>query len=180
MGRWTIAVGVAALAIVAGAFTLDVARDHPSFWFAGSTDFAGAALLAAGWALIACGLAEWLRRPESAFGPLLAAAGFAWFLLEWNNPGIGSAFAFTIGLVLYASCPPLVAHAVLAYPGAGLARASTAARSSFCTPRAYWDSASRPRSCSIRGPAVLSARATCSSLRTTARSPVISPAQGSI
>ena len=37
--------------------------------------------------------------PESRFGPLLAAAGFAWFLPEWNNPGVGSALAFTVGLV---------------------------------------------------------------------------------
>jgi signal transduction histidine kinase len=37
-------------------------------------------------------------------------------LLEWNNPGAGSAFVFTTGLILYASAVPLVAHAVLAYP----------------------------------------------------------------
>jgi signal transduction histidine kinase len=120
MGRWTITVGLSALAIATGVFTLDVARDHPGYWFADSTDFAGVALLAAGWTLVACGLVEWLRRPESRFGPLLAAAGFAWFLLEWNNPGIDSPLAFTIGLALYASCAPLVAHAVLAYPGGQL------------------------------------------------------------
>ena len=28
----------------------------------------------------------WLRRPTSRFGLLLAAAGFAWFVPEWNNP----------------------------------------------------------------------------------------------
>ena len=54
------------------------------------------------------------------FGPLLTAAGFAWFLPEWNNPAIDSSLAFTIGLCLYAACPPLVAHAVLAYPSGRL------------------------------------------------------------
>jgi len=117
MRRWTIAVGVAALGVAAGLFTLGVARDDPGYWFAGSSDAAGAALLGAGWALIGCGLASWVRRPASAFGPLLAAAGFAWFLPEWNNPAIGSALACTLGLALYASCPPRVGRAVLAYPG---------------------------------------------------------------
>ncbi len=42
-------------------------------------------------------------------------------MLEWNNPGIGSALAFTIGLCLYAACAPLVGHAVLAYPSGRLA-----------------------------------------------------------
>jgi signal transduction histidine kinase len=120
MGRRATALGVAAVALAVGAFSLDVARDVPSYWFAGTSTFAGVAFLAAGWALIGCGLAFWLRRPASRFGPLLAAAGFAWFLLEWNNPGIGSALAFTVGLCLYAACPPLVGHAVLAYPGGRL------------------------------------------------------------
>jgi signal transduction histidine kinase len=52
------------------------------------------------------------------FGPLLAAAGFAWFLTEWNNPGIDSALAFTTGLVAYGvACAPFVGHAVLSYSG---------------------------------------------------------------
>jgi signal transduction histidine kinase len=120
MGRRATALGVAPVALAVGAFSLVVARDDPTFWFAGTSTFAGVAFLAAGWALIGCGLAFWLRRPASRFGPLLAAAGFAWFLLEWNNPGIGSALAFTVGLCLYAACPPLVGHAVLAYPGGRL------------------------------------------------------------
>jgi signal transduction histidine kinase len=120
MGRRATALGVAAVALAVGAFSLVVARDDPTYWFAGTSTFAGVAFLAAGWALIGCGLAFWLRRPASRFGPLLAAAGFAWFLLEWNNPGIGSALAFTVGLCLHAACPPLVGHAVLAYPGGRL------------------------------------------------------------
>ena len=120
MGRQATAVAISALGAAAGVFSLDVARDDPSRWFAGTSTVAGLAFLAAGWALIGVGLAFWLRRPGNRFGPLLATAGFAWFLLEWNNPGVGSALAFTVGLCLYAACPPLAGHAVLAYPGGRL------------------------------------------------------------
>jgi signal transduction histidine kinase len=120
MGRRALALGIAALGLAVGTFSLAVARNEPGYWFAGRSTFADMAFLAAGWALVGCGLAFWERRPGSRFGPLLTAAGFAWFLLEWNNPAIDSSLAFTIGLCLYAACPPLVAHAVLAYPSGRL------------------------------------------------------------
>ena len=60
------------------------------------------------------------------FGELLAAAGCGWFLLEWNNPGVGSPLVFTIGLVLYAAAAPLVAHALLIYPAVSLGRVERA------------------------------------------------------
>jgi signal transduction histidine kinase len=104
---------------VLGAFSLALARDNP-FSFAGTSAEGAAALLGAGWALLACGLVFWGRRPANAVGPLLAAAGCAWFLAEWANPGTGSAAVFTIGLALYATCPPLAAWAMLAYPGGRL------------------------------------------------------------
>src|SRR5262245_10681515 len=116
MLRRAVALAISALGIAVGVSTLDVARDDPGYWFAGSSGLAGVALLAAGWALIACGLASWLQRPGSRWGLLLVAAGFAWFVPEWNNPGVTSALAATAGLFLYAACPPLVAHALLAYP----------------------------------------------------------------
>jgi signal transduction histidine kinase len=120
MGRRAVALGIAALGLAVGAFSLHVARDEPGYWFAGDSTITAAALLATGWALVGCGLGSWLRWPASRFGALLAAAGFAWFVPELNNPGIGSSLAFTIGLCLYAACPPLVGHAVLAYPGGRL------------------------------------------------------------
>jgi hypothetical protein len=46
-----------------------------------------------------------VRRRSGAFGPLLVVAGFAWFVLEWNNPASETPLAFTTGLCLYASCP---------------------------------------------------------------------------
>ena len=104
-----------------GAFSLAIARDEPAFSYAGASLEGAAALLGAGWALLACGLVFWGRRPANAVGPLLAAAGCAWFFAEWDSPGVGSAAVFTIGLVLSAACPPLVAWAMLAYPGGRLA-----------------------------------------------------------
>ncbi len=121
MGRVLVAVAISGLGVAVGVFTLRVVRADPGLSFAGRSPAGGAALLVAGWAAIGAGLVFWLRSPGSRFGPLLAAGGFAWFVLEWNNPGIGSALAFTIGLCLYAACAPLFGHAVLAYPSGRLA-----------------------------------------------------------
>jgi signal transduction histidine kinase len=108
---WALALGVASLAI---------ARSSPGGSFAGGSTAAALALLAAGWALVICGVVAWVRRPSSRFGTLLVAAGSAWFLVEFNNPGVGSPVLFTVGLLGYAACPALVAHAALAYPGGRL------------------------------------------------------------
>jgi signal transduction histidine kinase len=111
IGLWALALA----GIAVGLYSLKVARDDPGFAFAGSAP-SGVALLGAGWALIGVGVVSRRRQPESGFGLLLAAAGLAWFLVEWPNPGVGSALAFTAGLALYAACPPLAAHAALSYP----------------------------------------------------------------
>jgi signal transduction histidine kinase len=99
-----------------GMFSLAVARRGPGYSFSGSSPFAGAAELTAGYALLAVGFAAWMRPPQAKLGAILVAASFAWFLLEWNSPVAGSAGVYTVGLVLYAAAPPLVAHAMLAYP----------------------------------------------------------------
>jgi signal transduction histidine kinase len=122
MRRALILIPISALGVAVGVYTLDVVRHDPASSFAGASAGGAVALLAAGWALIGSGLTFWARRPANRVGPLIVAAGFAWFLLEWINPEIGSALAFTIGLCLYASCPPLVGHAVLAYPGGRVGR----------------------------------------------------------
>jgi hypothetical protein len=127
MRRRAIVLGVCALGVATGVFSLHVAREEPAFSFVGASAGGAVALLGTGWALMACGLAFWNRRLESVFGVLLVMAGFAWFLLEWNNPETGSSLAFTIGLCLYAACPPLVGNAVLAYPGGRLASFVTCA-----------------------------------------------------
>jgi signal transduction histidine kinase len=119
-----------------GALSIAIARREPAYAFAGGSikrdtpDEIGAgwllsparvaAELAAGWALLMVGVVAWARRPRTAFGPLLVAASFGWFAREWNNPGIGSAAGFAVGLTIYAAAPPLVAHAALVYPNRGL------------------------------------------------------------
>jgi signal transduction histidine kinase len=109
-----LAVTVAGAALGVGSLT--VVRAEPGGSLGGGSITANIALLAAGWALIWTGVATWARRPSSRFGRLLAAAGFAWFLAELDNPGVGSGAVFTIGLVAFAASAPLVAHAALAYP----------------------------------------------------------------
>src|SRR5215475_1465463 len=107
------AVLVAGLAL--GVFSLAVARGGAGYSFGGGSASAGAAELAAGYALLAVGVTAWMRPRQARLGVILVAASFAWFLLEWSNPAAGSV-VFTTGLVLYAAAPPLVAHAMLAYP----------------------------------------------------------------
>jgi signal transduction histidine kinase len=114
------ALAVAAGGILVGSGTLALVRDNSGGSLAGSSALGAAALLVAGWALIAVGLGAARRRPGNRVGPLVVAAGFAWFLAEWNNPGASSSVVFTVGLLCYAGCPPIVAHAVLSYPSGRL------------------------------------------------------------
>jgi signal transduction histidine kinase len=109
---------VAGLAL--GVASLAIARGAPDGSFGGGSTAAALALLMAGWALVGCGVVAWVRRPSSRFGTLVVAAGAAWLLVEFNNPGVGSPVLFTVGLLAYAACPALVAHAALADPGGRL------------------------------------------------------------
>src|SRR5919109_1052770 len=103
-----------------GIATLARARHDPGGSFAGTSTLGAIAELGAGWSLVATGLLFWERHSRNWFGPLLAASGFAWFLPEWSNPGVGTAVGFSVGLVGFAGCAPLVGHAVLAYPSGRL------------------------------------------------------------
>jgi signal transduction histidine kinase len=107
---------LALLALAFGLWTLDRARHDPVYSFAGASALGAVAELAAGWGLIGAGLVFWQRHRGNPCGPLLVAAGFAWFLPEWTNVGVGSALGFTAGLIGIAACAPLVGHAALAYP----------------------------------------------------------------
>lgn len=107
---------LALLALGFGLLTLSRARHDSAGSFAGASTLGAIAELAAGWSLVAVGLLFWERHGRNLSGPLLVAAGFAWFLPEWPNPGIGSALGFTVGLIGAAACAPLVGHAALAYP----------------------------------------------------------------
>jgi signal transduction histidine kinase len=66
------------------------------------------------------GLVAWWRRPDSGFGPLMVAAGFAMFLtsLQWAN----EAFPYTVGLAFDLIPPALFLHVFLAFPSGRLQR----------------------------------------------------------
>jgi signal transduction histidine kinase len=96
--------------------------------------------LAVGWVLLGCGFVGWERRERSLVGPLLAAAGVAWFL--------GS--IWTAALYLYRG--PLV-HALMVYPGARLRRPL----GRLVVVAAYLDSAIEPVGASPRVTLVLCA-----------------------
>jgi signal transduction histidine kinase len=108
------------LAIVVGLLTLNRARNYPPLSFAEASTLGAIAELAGGWGLILAGLVFWERHRGNRCGPLFVAAGFVWFLPEWTNPRVGSAFGFTAGLVGAAACAPFVGHAALAYPSGRL------------------------------------------------------------
>jgi signal transduction histidine kinase len=63
---------------------------------------------------VLCGLLAWARRPESRFGPLMVAAGFANFIstLSWTTNDL----TFTLGQALDLLPPVLLMHVFLAFP----------------------------------------------------------------
>ena len=69
---------------------------------------------------ILAGLIAWWRRPDSRFGPLMIAAGFAMFLssLQWAN----AALPYTIGLAFDLIPAALFLHVFLAFPSGRLQR----------------------------------------------------------
>src|SRR6266511_3432685 len=73
------------LALAVGVLSLAIARRDPEGSFGGISVLSGIAELAGGWSLAFLGLVFWARHRRNGFGPLLVAAGFAWFLREWAN-----------------------------------------------------------------------------------------------
>jgi signal transduction histidine kinase len=118
-GRYA-GIAVSLFAVAVGVLSLAIARQDPEGSLGGVSIPAGIAELAGGWSLAFVGLIYWTRRRRNRFGPLLAAAGFAWFLPEWANPDVGNGLAFSIGLIGVSACAPLVGHAALAYPSGRL------------------------------------------------------------
>jgi signal transduction histidine kinase len=66
------------------------------------------------WGFVGTGLYEWRRRPESRFGMLLVALGYAWLLAPL--PAASSPVIFTAGIVVGSLWGPLLAHALLSFP----------------------------------------------------------------
>ncbi len=106
----------AAAAAALGLVTVRIVGTEPGLALAPPGATGLATLLLPGWALVVVGLVGWARRQEVPTAVLLGAAGFAWFLTEWNTPGVPTSLGFTTGLVLYAALTPIVAHAALRYP----------------------------------------------------------------
>src|SRR4029453_375789 len=95
-------------ALAAAAGTVGIVRAAPGDSLAGDSLIELAAQVAAGLLLMTAAL---VTRLSGAFRVLAAFAALAWLLVEWDSPGAGA--AFTVGLVLFAAWPPLLAHAAL-------------------------------------------------------------------
>ncbi|MGH8900359.1 MAG: histidine kinase [Egibacteraceae bacterium] len=105
-----------ALAFLGAAFGLYVAREYgqegaPVQWLAWG-------LLSVGWIYIGAGLVAWRRRPANRLGPLLTAAGFAWFLPGLRATGVPILFA--LGFWLSQLHRTIVIHLVIAFPSGRL------------------------------------------------------------
>ena len=99
---------LAAFTAVAG-LTVGIVRADPARALA-----ADATTLSAELAVGALLVAAALSVPRSRFAVLLGATGIALPLAEWNTPGAGA--AFSVGLLLWAAWPPLLAAATLRGP----------------------------------------------------------------
>src|SRR6266508_701525 len=75
---------------------------------------------------IFAGLVAWWRRPESRFGPLMVAAGFAAYLshVSWTSLALpyGIDVPYTIGTAVVLLPPVLFLHVFLAFPSGRLER----------------------------------------------------------
>ena len=106
-----VVLGVVAIAV--GVTTLAVARDRPDLSLAAGSGSAQVVFLLAGWLVAAAGLAK-LAGTQRWLGTLLVAAGCAWFVAELDSPAAEPAALFSVGLVVAAAAPAVLAHAGLA------------------------------------------------------------------
>ncbi len=100
-----------------GLFAEIVARRHGQVTtHAGASGWASATELLAGSGLMAAGFLTWRRRPALPVGPLVLAAGFAWFapdLVGWEG---GPAIVRSIGMAVAGLWLALLVHAFLVFP----------------------------------------------------------------
>jgi signal transduction histidine kinase len=89
-------------------------------WLAlpGQSLFQASGDLAAGLALIVCGLAAWSARPESRVGALLTLTGFAWFCGTLAGSDIAAVAA--LGAAVLTFHRGVLFHAIVTYPGGRL------------------------------------------------------------
>ena len=104
---------VLAIGVMVGLGTAWLAWLATSFSRAAASQLTLGLMCAAGWSLLFAGAITLWRQGGLTMGLALIAAGFAWFMSEWVNPGSAPAVVFTIGLVSANAWPALLAHAVL-------------------------------------------------------------------
>jgi signal transduction histidine kinase len=97
------AVAAGVLGIVAEVEAFD--RANPAGWLPD---------VLVGWACVGFGLFGWSRRPESRTGPLLAAAGFAWFIGNFASVSIVP-IAWVASQLIFLHRAVLI-HATLTFP----------------------------------------------------------------
>lgn len=102
--------------VLAGAFTLTIARDGKAFSATEGTLAGLTLLMSACVALTAAAAWNVQRRGRRAVAILLLLAALAWCVGEWGNP-TAHALVFTIGLAFLAATPVLVLHAAVAATG---------------------------------------------------------------
>jgi signal transduction histidine kinase len=102
---------VGAAGLVSGAVYLAVVLSSDEVDDPATTAVLG---LLVGWSFVGTGLLAWWRRPGNGTGPLMAAAGFAWFAA-----GLADAdddLLHTIGIAADALFPAFVGNLLLAFP----------------------------------------------------------------
>ena len=82
--------------------------------FAARTSWGSIYLLVVGWSVMVAAVV--VLRNARRIAVLLYAIGVWWFVSELAGPAVGLSLAFTVGLVLFAAGPALVAHLALGYP----------------------------------------------------------------
>ena len=111
---------------------LAVARREPAWALVGESGGRLAFELSAAIALAAAGTVLRMRGPDRRAGALLIATSAAWLAAEWNSPGALGSIVFTVGLLVGALAPAIVAHALLAH---GRGRLTDTRRGSSSRPR---------------------------------------------
>jgi signal transduction histidine kinase len=109
--RW-IAAGVLT-AVGIGVLAAVVAAERPDVALAGDPA-ARAGELVVGWLLAAAGVVLALRTDARRAGWFLVAGSCCWFVAELNSPAAPGAAVFTLGVVLSAAAPAVMAHAIQA------------------------------------------------------------------
>jgi signal transduction histidine kinase len=114
--RVLLVVGLAGLVAGSVVAAITLSSDHVD-----DPGFEAALVLLVGWSFVGTGLFAWWRRPANGTGPLMAAAGFAWFATKLSASD--DDLLFTIGIALDALFPGMIGHLLVVFP-AGRAQTS--------------------------------------------------------